>query len=892
VNKDAFYPPLFGGRHGGRVFLSQNSRTVCVERFVRDKNAKHRTSEGQDLSVEEYQGLIGHIDQRLFNSVFSFGLSELSSFESLQSEEIRDRIFSAGIVGAGRSARAVSEALEKRNEVLLRSRRKTQAVINDLLREYEENEKAIAEARLLLGDYENFRLEIARLSSEHFALQQDLQRRQQEIARTSLLLELWETYFELCEAEKELDLLGDVPILERDSSAKAAALFERIETLRSQLNDLESRAVVLQKEVLDLTTTLASPLALVLDELELRLGELKLHENRLARLSARRAEISSLEKEMALGISALGLCWGEPELWQADLTPQVRDEIRVYKKTLSENEADRVRLKEEQRQASVEINLDNNLESDSFGPAEDPLGVFRQRLKTAVIAALTVAISSVGMAWLGASFSVSETFVAGFVLLAVLLFGFSFSAGLFLRVEKKRLKNEIRTRDLLNLDKKKRLAARLQEIDAALVTLGDRHKQSLYEWRKFLVDRCLPETLTPEGVLDLFSSLAEMKAGLRRLDDSRMEERALSREVELWEQAVRHLLGRADISLPGGDSQAVVTNLGSLISKVLELRESQREIKDRDKELHELRLKKEALLLQIGVVERQQRDIYDRAGAASEDDFQAAVRRSQRASELRALVTERKQHIDRRLGKGDESTQLWEKLKTGDLHFWAEHLEQDKADILELERKKEEIGRCLVEAEHKRKALESSADLVAFEFRKQQLFEQFGKFVEQWLENSLAKALVEKTLQVFVKSRQPEVLKQASRSFSNVTAGVYTEVASGPDGISLQVCKNSGEIIDPKVLSTGTSEQLYLCVRMAFASEFKKRTCPMPIIMDDILVNFDPHRAKVLAQELAAFAKEHQVLFFTCHPATADLFRETVPEVEVRHLSSTYGGAI
>jgi uncharacterized protein YhaN len=41
--------------------------------------------------------------------------------------------------------------------------------------------------------------------------------------------------------------------------------------------------------------------------------------------------------------------------------------------------------------------------------------------------------------------------------------------------------------------------------------------------------------------------------------------------------------------------------------------------------------------------------------------------------------------------------------------------------------------------------------------------------------------------------------------------------------------------------------------------------------MDDVLVNVSPDRAATVAQVIAEVAREHQILFFTCHPATRDL---------------------
>ncbi|MNL68610.1 hypothetical protein D3C87_1933580 [compost metagenome] len=61
--------------------------------------------------------------------------------------------------------------------------------------------------------------------------------------------------------------------------------------------------------------------------------------------------------------------------------------------------------------------------------------------------------------------------------------------------------------------------------------------------------------------------------------------------------------------------------------------------------------------------------------------------------------------------------------------------------------------------------------------------------------------------------------------------------------------------------------------------------------MDDVFVNFDPERARRMAEMLVRFAEEHQVLLFTCHPGTAELLREIHSGVDVLALPR-YGEAL
>jgi uncharacterized protein YhaN len=46
----------------------------------------------------------------------------------------------------------------------------------------------------------------------------------------------------------------------------------------------------------------------------------------------------------------------------------------------------------------------------------------------------------------------------------------------------------------------------------------------------------------------------------------------------------------------------------------------------------------------------------------------------------------------------------------------------------------------------------------------------------------------------------------------------------------------------------------------------------LPVLMDDVLVNFDDQRRLAAAKVITEFAALRQVVFFTCHPATAEAF--------------------
>ena len=79
----------------------------------------------------------------------------------------------------------------------------------------------------------------------------------------------------------------------------------------------------------------------------------------------------------------------------------------------------------------------------------------------------------------------------------------------------------------------------------------------------------------------------------------------------------------------------------------------------------------------------------------------------------------------------------------------------------------------------------------------------------------------------------------------------------------------------------GRAEGLYGGNRFGFIREFTKRSEPLPIMMDEILVNFDPGRGKETIRAIVELSQSHQILYFTCHPETVGLFRDEDAQIPV-----------
>ncbi|TVV74445.1 ATP-binding protein [Sphingomonas solaris] len=72
-------------------------------------------------------------------------------------------------------------------------------------------------------------------------------------------------------------------------------------------------------------------------------------------------------------------------------------------------------------------------------------------------------------------------------------------------------------------------------------------------------------------------------------------------------------------------------------------------------------------------------------------------------------------------------------------------------------------------------------------------------------------------------------------------------------------------------MSEGTTDQLFLALRLAAVEQSVEAGVRLPFQADDLFVNFDDARAEAGFRVLANLARSTQELFFTHHPHLATI---------------------
>lgn len=181
-------------------------------------------------------------------------------------------------------------------------------------------------------------------------------------------------------------------------------------------------------------------------------------------------------------------------------------------------------------------------------------------------------------------------------------------------------------------------------------------------------------------------------------------------------------------------------------------------------------------------------------------------------------------------------------------------------------------------------AADRSLDALKLEY--QQVRTHLRESKHNLVELLLAKRMLERSMTLWESADKPQVYREAGQLLALITGGRWVEVSLAATG-SIVARDSDGNEAKPRHLSLGTCQQLYLALRIALLMNAGEVGRSIPVIADDILVNFDDERRKGAAEALARLAQKRQVIVLTCHRGTVAALGRAWPGLPVVDLRDT-----
>ena len=231
------------------------------------------------------------------------------------------------------------------------------------------------------------------------------------------------------------------------------------------------------------------------------------------------------------------------------------------------------------------------------------------------------------------------------------------------------------------------------------------------------------------------------------------------------------------------------------------------------------------------------------------------------------------------LGNGRTLEELIQEAEEADKDTIDVDLEQIKDQLNELdsERSNMEQNYGVVKNDYLEKIKGTSDISVKATEDKQSKLATIVKYTEEYITYKLASLILQKGIEHYRENNQSPIMNRASEIFHQLTLGHYEKLTieyDEKDEARIMGVRNKDELVDVSGMSDGTTDQLFLSLRIAAIEKYASENDPIPFIVDDILVHFDDERSKETLKVLLELSTKTQIIFFTHHYRIVELMEQ------------------
>jgi uncharacterized protein YhaN len=427
-------------------------------------------------------------------------------------------------------------------------------------------------------------------------------------------------------------------------------------------------------------------------------------------------------------------------------------------------------------------------------------------------------------------------------------------------------------------DIERSLAAADEELVAARRRANE-HTAALERWTEAWGESIAILGLSPAASVEEADAVLDALGELwRRADERESARRRLAemeRDIEVFTADVTRLALAHAKDLAGEPTDAAAAQL------VKRYQQAQASLAERAQIDRQLSKERRALTDQFerkSAAEMRLRELMERAAVTDMASLERAEGASGEARALDQRIAELEQQLVQAGGASLTALEVETRdVAQTDVTAELEELEDRTVSVDDALRKtNREIGsieKGFEDLERRSVAAEAAAEA-------QEHLARARSHIERYLRVRLGALLLEREIERYRSENQGPVLSRASAIVRRLSLGSIAELRVGyadDEEPSLRCARPDGRELDVEALSDGARDQLYLALRLATLERYAQVAEPMPLIVDDIFIQFDDDRTRAGLEVLGELAETTQVLVFTHHSRLLDLAREAIP---------------
>jgi uncharacterized protein YhaN len=819
--------PIKFGPHGGRIkakLLSEEE--VMFERISGSKGGDitltYNNTESKNPAL--WFQLLGNATKDLYNNVYAFSLDELINLDSLSSSGVEDKIFSIGLGLGNASIGTIESNIQGVVDLIYLPKGKGGQEIPKILSEIQSKKLSIQQIQNNLTTYQTLLSDIEEIKINIIpSIESDLKAIREEYDKLNDYLKCYESFFSITNIDKQLKTLPEIKEYPLNG-------IEQLNKLKGKEEDFENRIKELQignkgeKGITEIvekinTVTFNSELLESGNKVEYLKKNFEKYKQTLKDKNDDDKNIESINEKATQEIKKISDKWTEANIVNFSNLISHRDKIEIFKRRFKEVNDKRIDLEAEQK----------------FLKANES----KINIKTLII---TISIILIFCSL--AAFYYAQIVLGILFLLIVLI----------LIISKKFLIKE----------------KTFSKIQNDLIDLENKEGYIKKDYDEYLLQILnLDTSLLPESVFEIFRMIEQLNKDLGKreeLNKKQTERYFFLQEYERETESIKYIL-----------SNITNESLEFIVNRIIIEFDTSKNQSENKKNLQELLERKNKELntatTNLQQIQGQIIELLNSISANNKNDF---ISKYEENKNVKELMNKRNISVDTiekiaGLNKYNAVKGFWESNEKNQVEKDKTNLEnklktkneENNSKNLELGEKKTEVKRIEGESE-------LALVLTELETEKQKLNNKYS----DWVAGKIALKILEKVKEKYEIEKQPNVIKNSSIYFSKITNEKYKRISASLEDKDVSVFDSNERSKKLHQLSRGTKEQLLVSLRLGFIEEYEKTAEPLPLIVDEVLVNFDSTRANRTAKILHEFAENRQILIFTCHASTKDYFED------------------
>ncbi|WP_107039085.1 AAA family ATPase [Brumimicrobium mesophilum] len=895
--------PLLGGTHSGRIWLNNSLRESLS--VYRHGNAKDFLLEYKGEKFEDeklYHKLIGNASIDLFKNIYAITIDELTSVEQLGESGMEDRIFSMGMGLSGVDFGGFEKNLIDHSSAYFKARGSVQ-VLPKLSNDIVEKEEAINKLRNKLGEYNRLSEQKEKLETDLTLLNEKRSKLGKDKNEYSDLSKAYPEYIKYKSAQTQISEIGRIQIYSSKVLEEYESLKFKLNAEREELEKIQQQLTQIEKDLNELKwNSDLSKKANLLDYLK---TNVKLYEDAKAKRSQENEKLFNAHSQIETILKRLGVNLSKTNLLELKGTFELQtkaiqigegqlklDRLIDTKKASKERISDELSALEIRHESLIPETKNLIIQSDeqrtkanhrrieldtAFKSALENRSLpYKTTSKFPLILSIVFLLVGIGLIFID---FISGGIVIGIALIGLIAVLFQNRDTSFSGIPNQNLNDINRELDVINTsiqefdqwkeakeevnNQLKFKSNEFQKIEIELNRLTNQFSALESEWQSLLENNQLPSSIVPSRINDFISNVEEIK----RQNSNEIEARKSIQNIDYLITSFEDKLNEVAPENSALDTSFVYT----IISK---MEENELINSKRERFLNEISsfsIKKDLKQENVKKLNEEIDAIFKSLNVENESALYYHFKLQNSLQEEKEKLENSAATIQTLCGENllKETILKLSRFSPSELNT---KKEETSVDYELAKTKYDELNKDLAGIEADIRHILEVDEMYGLQNEKESLQAQLKEETKEWLTTRLALEVLNQSKQKYEKERQPEVITQTRDYFRSITNNAYEDIRISLSEKHVSIIDAAGNSKTVQELSRGTREQLLLALRLGLIAEYEKNAEPLPVAFDDIMVNFDTVRTENLAKILIDFAADRQVLYFTCHAHTRDIF--------------------